>query len=136
MIRFSEIEKTRLAIEPYGWTAIRDLFNPRDAAILAETYPRDQFKTIEGHDKEKGYRYEARCLIGMGADRPSHPESLSPSWKQLAADLLSPDYRKVMSRLTGLNLQLAGLEVNVFHYEPGCWLGPHVDLKDKIVTHV
>jgi Rps23 Pro-64 3,4-dihydroxylase Tpa1-like proline 4-hydroxylase len=24
----------------------------------------------------------------------------------------------------------------VFHYGPGAWLGPHVDLADKIVTHV
>ena len=41
-----------------------------------------------------------------------------------------------MSALTGLDLSVAPLEVNVFHYPPGGSLGPHPDLGDKIVTHV
>jgi hypothetical protein len=28
------------------------------------------------------------------------------------------------------------MEVNLFHYGPGAWLGPHLDLKEKITTHV
>jgi Rps23 Pro-64 3,4-dihydroxylase Tpa1-like proline 4-hydroxylase len=28
------------------------------------------------------------------------------------------------------------MEINVVHYGPGAWLGPHVDLKEKVVTHV
>ncbi|MGH9761322.1 MAG: 2OG-Fe(II) oxygenase, partial [Blastocatellia bacterium] len=28
------------------------------------------------------------------------------------------------------------IEINVFHYGPGAWLGPHADLMDKLVTHV
>ena len=28
------------------------------------------------------------------------------------------------------------MEVNVFRYPPRAWLGPHVDLKDKLITHV
>ena len=28
------------------------------------------------------------------------------------------------------------MEVNIFHYSPGTWMRPHVDLKDKILTHV
>lgn len=41
-----------------------------------------------------------------------------------------------MSQLTGLDLTAAPLEVNVFHFGAGAWMGPHVDLNDKIVTHV
>ena len=41
-----------------------------------------------------------------------------------------------MTRLTGCDLATVPMEVNVFHYGPGAWLGPHVDLEDKIVTHV
>jgi len=28
------------------------------------------------------------------------------------------------------------MEAYVCHFGPGAWLGPHVDLKDKIMTHV
>jgi Rps23 Pro-64 3,4-dihydroxylase Tpa1-like proline 4-hydroxylase len=38
--------------------------------------------------------------------------------------------------LTGHDLSEAPIEVNVFHYGPGSWMGPHKDLEDKIVTHV
>jgi Rps23 Pro-64 3,4-dihydroxylase Tpa1-like proline 4-hydroxylase len=41
-----------------------------------------------------------------------------------------------MSALTGYDLTEAPLEVNVFHYGPGCSLGAHKDLPDKLVTHV
>jgi hypothetical protein len=136
MIRFSQIERTRLAASPFGWASLSELFSPSDATLLAATYPRDHFKTVRGNDKEKGYLYEARSLIAMNATVPSHASDVSPAWRQLAADLLSPEYRAVMSRLTGLDLGRTTLEVNVFHYGPGCWLGPHLDLKDKLVTHV
>src|SRR5947207_9282972 len=41
-----------------------------------------------------------------------------------------------MTRLTGRALMDAPMEAYVCHYGPGAWLGPHLDLKDKIVTHV
>src|SRR6185503_18190387 len=52
------------------------------------------------------------------------------------AALVSPGYRKVMSQLTGLGLESLPIEVNIFHYGKSAWLGPHVDLEDKLVTHV
>jgi SM-20-related protein len=41
-----------------------------------------------------------------------------------------------MTKLTGRDLTPVPTEVNVFHYTPGSWLGPHLDIKDKIATHV
>ena len=49
---------------------------------------------------------------------------------------LSADYRSAVSQLVGLDLTSASMEANIFHYGPGAWLGPHLDLRDKIVTHV
>ncbi len=72
----------------------------------------------------------------MGATTPSYAELLSPVWQKLAKDLLSPDYRQVMSRFTGVELAALPMEANLFHYGQSAWLGPHVDLEDKVVTHV
>lgn len=38
--------------------------------------------------------------------------------------------------MTGYDLTAAPIEVNVFHYGPGSSLGPHLDLPEKLVTHV
>lgn len=136
MINLERIAQHRLETVPYRWAAIDDLFSPEDAAALAASFPCDYFKLVSGYGGEKDYEYEARALIGMGADTISHTEELSDAWRGLAEDMLSPDYRAAVSRLTGCDLADALLEVNVFHYGPGASLGSHPDLSDKIVTHV
>ncbi|HEV8306653.1 MAG TPA: 2OG-Fe(II) oxygenase [Methylomirabilota bacterium] len=136
MIDLTQICRQTLSTQPYEWAFVGSLFAPQDAASLVASYPRDHFKTVKGYDREKGYEYEARALISMGGDSVSNADSLSPAWWQLANDLLSPAYRAAITRLTGRDLASLPMEVNVFHYGPGAWLGPHVDLKDKTVTHV
>lgn len=136
MINLERIAQHRLETDPYRWAAIDNLFSPEDSAALAASFPCDHFKLVAGYGGEKDYEYEARALIGMEADAVSYPEELSDAWRGLAEDMLSPDYRAAISRLTGCDLTDALLEVNVFHYGPGASLGPHPDLSDKIVTHV
>jgi Rps23 Pro-64 3,4-dihydroxylase Tpa1-like proline 4-hydroxylase len=136
MINFDCILTERLGTEPYRWAAIDGLFSPQDAAELAATFPRDHFKRLSHYGGDKDSEYSARALIGMGERSISREDRLSSSWRELANDFLSPAYRKAMSSLTGIDLSVTPLEVNVFHYAPGGLLGPHADLPDKIVTHV
>jgi Rps23 Pro-64 3,4-dihydroxylase Tpa1-like proline 4-hydroxylase len=136
MIELTQFKQQKLWSEPYRWALVDQLFSPEDARALVETFPRDHFKTVKGYDGEKGYEYEARSLIHMGAPRPTQAQSLSTAWRRLAEALLSPAYRDAMSQFTGVDLSTLPLEANAFHYGRSAWLGPHVDLEDKIVTHV
>jgi Polysaccharide pyruvyl transferase/2OG-Fe(II) oxygenase superfamily len=136
VIHFESIEQQKLATEPYAWAKMDGLFSPEHATDLAVTFPRDRFKLVQGYDGEKDYGYHVRELIGMGNDAISHAAGLSPAWSQLATDLLSSRYRGAIGRLTGIDASSLRMEANVFHYGPGAWLGPHVDLADKVVTHV
>jgi hypothetical protein len=136
IIRLKHIARGALTREPYEWAFVNGLFSRRARKALVRTYPHEHYKTVKGCDREKGYEYEARPLIHMNATSVSYRESLSECWQMLADDLLSPAYREAMSRLTGRDLLAAPMEAYVCHYGPGAWLGPHVDLKDKIVTHV
>jgi Rps23 Pro-64 3,4-dihydroxylase Tpa1-like proline 4-hydroxylase len=136
MIDLTQFKQQKLSSEPYRWALVDQLFSPADAKALVETFPRDHFKTVKGYDGEKGYEYQARSLVHMGADQPTQAQSLSVVWRRLAEELLSPAYRDAMSQFTGVDLSTLPLEANVFHYGRSAWLGPHVDLEDKIVTHV
>lgn len=136
MLRIESIEQKELETAPFEWKFIDGLFSAEDAAALARTYPHDEFKTVKGYDGEKGYEYMSRSLIHMGAGHPSHPDGSSAAWKEFAYDLLSPSYRAAMSKLTRRDLSQTLMEVNVIHYGPGAWLGPHLDLKEKLATHV
>jgi Rps23 Pro-64 3,4-dihydroxylase Tpa1-like proline 4-hydroxylase len=136
VVQFESIENQALTSEPYAWAEVDSLFSAEHATELAVTFPRDRFKRVQGYDGEKDYGYHVRELIGMGSNTVSHVAGLSPVWRQLATDLLSSRYRAAMSRLTGIDVSKLRMEINAFHYGPGAWLGPHVDLADKIVTHV
>lgn len=130
------IDAARPERRPYKWAPIDALYTPHEASALALAYPRDHFKVVRGYDGEKGYEYHARCLVGMGSNRPVHAEALSPAWFDLAVDLTTLAYRASISLLAGMDLGDNPIEINIFHYGPGAWLGPHVDLRDKIATHV
>jgi SM-20-related protein len=136
IIDLTQLARHTLETQPYTWAEISNLFSPQDAEALTDSFPLDHFKTVVGYDGEKDYQYEARSLLDMGADRISYPEELSEPWLRLAQDLLSPAYRAAMSSLTAYDLTAVPVEVNVFHYGPGSSLGPHLDLQDKLVTHV
>jgi SM-20-related protein len=136
MIDLARVSPQMLSVHPYKWAFIGGLFSPADAEALARTFPRDHFKTVEGYDGEKGYQYQARSLVGMGKEAVTRAQCLSPAWLSFAEELLSPAYRESMSQLTGLNLADLSMEANVFHYGRSAWLGPHVDLEDKVMTHV
>ena len=136
MIDLTRLNPEALSHQPYRWAFINRLFSPADGEALVNSYPNDRFKTVKGYDGEKGYEYEARSLIMMGASSPSHGERLSAAWRQMAGELLSTGYRSAMSQLTGLDLLDLPMEANVFHYGQRAWLGPHVDLEDKVVSHV
>lgn len=127
---------TQLATDPFEWARVDGLFAAADAARLAATFPNDGFEVIAGYGGEKDYEYRARALVAMGATAGSGTDRLDPVWQRLTTDLLSARYRAAVSLLSGCDLTDATLEVNVFHYQPGHALGPHVDLPDKIVTHV
>ncbi|WP_306601020.1 2OG-Fe(II) oxygenase [Geothrix sp. 21YS21S-2] len=136
MLNIPKISGHPLEEVPFSWAAIGPLFEPGDADALLASFPTDHFKDIAGYDGEKGYRYRARSLVHMGREGPSHAASLSPAWRGLAGDILSPAYRQAMMHLTGLDLRTAVMEANITDYGPGAWLGPHLDLPAKLVTHV
>lgn len=136
VLRIEAIESAAVAEQPYRWAFIDGIFSAEDAARLAREFPHDSFRKVAGNDGEKSYKYLSRSLVHMGAEVPTNAERLSPAWRALIADLLSDRYRDAISRATGLDLSEAPIEINAIHFGAGAWLGPHVDLKDKIATHI
>jgi SM-20-related protein len=136
VLDLQRIAQTKMETDPYRWAFIDQLFSADDARLLAASFPRDKFKKVAGFDGEKGYEYMSRSMIHMGAEIPSNPGGLSPAWRELADDLLSFAYRSALEQISGQDLASAQMEVNIVSYGPGAWLGPHLDLKEKMMTHV
>jgi len=121
--------------EPYQWAFINQLFSTEDAAQLAESFPRDKFKKVKGYDGEKGYEYLSRSLVHMGARMPSHPEGLSPAWQALRTTCYRTNTgRRWTNDWARFDLGTHGSQRGPLW--PGAFMGPHLDLKEKLVTHV
>jgi Rps23 Pro-64 3,4-dihydroxylase Tpa1-like proline 4-hydroxylase len=134
-LQLAALTQASLTRDPYPHAVVTGLFDPAHRHALAATFPTDHFRIVSG-GAEKRYRYDARPLVAFGRDEVLFPDDLSPEWRALGEALASPEYRKALGELTGLDLTDAAFEANVFHYGPRCLLDPHPDLPDKIVTHV
>ena len=82
MLNCHQLEENALNEEPFQWAFVDRLFTSADAAAIASSYPLDHFKSVRGNDGEKGYEYEVRSLIHMGAQSPTDDADLSPAWRQ------------------------------------------------------
>jgi lipopolysaccharide transport system ATP-binding protein len=136
ILNLDAIRQTRIYDTPYCWGQSSGLFAPDDAKRLAAEFPTQGFWTIAGVEPGRHYRYMARSLIAMGAERPGRSGTLSDAWLAFALDLLSPDYRQVVSDIVQMDLSDALLEANITQYGRGHSLSPHVDLKEKLVTQI
>lgn len=132
------LKKTSINEYPYKWAFINNLFTAQQLNSLSLSFPNDDenFKNVNGYDGEKGFIYKVRPLVHINNTEPYCSENLSEEWKNLSKVLISKEYRDVISNLTNINLSDSDIEINAFHYTPGSWMGPHLDIKEKIVTHV
>ncbi|WP_445261968.1 2OG-Fe(II) oxygenase [Pseudomonas sp. EA_65y_Pfl2_P74] len=57
-------------------------------------------------------------------------------WELFCAELMGVRYRTAVGELTGLDLRDCRLEINAWIYDAGCFLAPHTDKEDKILSHL
>ncbi|MFD5186168.1 2OG-Fe(II) oxygenase [Streptomyces sp. NPDC058372] len=110
-----------------GGTAARD---------IADTFPLDRTRLRESKPAaEKTYRMLS-CPLVDGGERLDAAHDLPVPWAQLVTQLLSPPFTKTLAQATGLSLNESSLEVRASAYADGCFLGPHTDRADKVLSVV
>ncbi|MER5717414.1 2OG-Fe(II) oxygenase [Streptomyces sp. NPDC002132] len=120
---------------PFRWYHVRDTFAPADAEALRETFPRDGFRMVARTGMDKSYAMYHRPLHSVG-DGEADLVGLAEPWRRFVAEVTGPAYRAAVAGLTDLPVEDAPVEVNVWRYGASCWLDPHVDKPEKLVTHV
>ncbi|MEU7935380.1 2OG-Fe(II) oxygenase [Micromonospora echinofusca] len=119
--------------EPFPWYQLNGTFGAPLADELEATFPADGFAAVSRPDGEKSYEMWVRQLC------PPVPEAttdLPPAWAALTRYVTSPTFAAAVGELTGLPVADAAVEVNLWRYTAGCWLAPHLDKPEKIVTVV
>ncbi|MEU6298715.1 2OG-Fe(II) oxygenase [Streptomyces erythrochromogenes] len=120
---------------PFRWHHVLDTFAPADLDALRATFPQDGFQMVTRTNRDKSYAMYHRPLHPLGDTQPDATELAAP-WRRFVEEVTGPAYRAAVAGLTGLPVQDAPVEVNVWRYGANCWLDPHVDKPEKLVTHV
>ena len=136
MIDFGALASTPLQQSPYEWALTEQALDPARASALIDTFPTRDFWQIAGHDGEKSYTYDARPLVIAGADRGPRLSPLPDAWQEAVDDLLSPRYREAFGQALGRSLDGAVMEANVWRWPNAAHLGPHLDMRQKLATHI
>ena len=136
MIDFEALAATPLRQVPYEWALTEHALDAGRAGALIDTFPTQDFWQIAGHDGEKSYTYDARPLVILGADRAPNLAPLSNAWQEAVDDLLSPRYREALGEALGTSLDGALMEANVWRWPNAAHLGPHLDMRQKLATHI
>lgn len=128
MIDAAAIRAGRMRSDPFRWTTLGSVVPGDAAADLARTFPADGFVESARDGETKSYQLAARPIASQA--------TLPEPWSLLVQGLRSDDYRVALEQLSGVSLAGVEPELTLWRYGPGCWLSPHVDKPDKILTHL
>jgi hypothetical protein len=122
-----------LAVTPWRWAEINPSFRDSTDELVA-TFPSTGFTFTARSGDDKTYAMSARPAVTDG--RVLDGRDLSPQWRTFLEEVTGPGYRSAVQELTGVDLSAAALDVTFWRYDPGCWLSPHPDKDDKLVSQV
>ena len=102
-------------------------------AELCASFPTAGFIRSQRVSADKSYELSCRPLVTA---RGRTTLDLASCWQSLVEELCDPGYRDTVGRAFGLDLGDATMEITCWRYDPGCFLGPHLDKPEKIVTQI
>jgi hypothetical protein len=136
MLDLERIRRATLVREPFDWAAIHGVIDTSDIRALDECAPTGEVAEVAGASDEKPYRMFVRPLVRLGKRRVDRPEMLAPAWIQLCAEFLDTKYSHALSDFVGIDLSGCATEVSFWVYDRNCFLAPHTDKPDKVLTHL
>jgi hypothetical protein len=126
---------SRMRTQPWRWALVERAFREGLGDLVAE-FPTGGFTLFSRTDDEKPYQMAARPLIKRGARVVEGLGDLPPVWAKLAGEIQDPAYVAALGTLCGRDLEGLELEATLWRYDAGCWLAPHPDKPEKVVSQV
>ncbi|MFF2963880.1 2OG-Fe(II) oxygenase [Streptomyces sp. NPDC057963] len=135
MLNLAAFESATLRTLPYVWGDVGQVFTTEEAAReVAASFPIGQTRRRESKPAaEKAYRMLS-CPLVEGGERLDAVHRLDARWQDLVSELLSPSFTGALATATELPLTETSLEVRASAYSTGCFLGPHTDRSDKMLS--
>lgn len=137
MLNLAAFRRADMRQQPYRWGTATGVFASRPGALaVADGFPTDHLRLRESSpESDKTYRMLSAPLVEHGS-RLSIMDQLSGVWRALIDQLLSPGFTGALAATAGVRLDPATVEVRAAGYADGCFLSPHTDRADKVLSLV
>ena len=136
IINLEQIKKAKLNQHPYTYGKIPSVFYEGKYQQLCVEYPTEDFVHCQTLNQEKTYSMYMKQLFNNSYDVPLNSQDLSDNWQNMLKDLLSENYIKTLSQHVKQDLRKCRIEINCWQYLNGCWLSPHTDKIEKVVSQL
>jgi len=133
MFNYDSFSESLLRTNPFKWAHLRDVLPSAVALELAREFPSDSLSLSESAHSH--YMLWDRTVIDAGSLICEGPP-LPRVWDELLREILSDTYRDAVESLTGTSVRGCALKVRLCRYAAGCWMLPHTDKQDRVVTQV
>lgn len=135
MLNLKAFENAEMREAPFRWGTVAPGFDSTHTALaVVRDFPSEYLRLREaGPTSEKAYRMLSAPLVEQSRILPL-VHRLAPVWRQLIEELLTPRFTASVCHAAGMRLPAASLEIRASSYADGCFLGPHTDRPDKLLS--
>ncbi len=143
-LKLRTLSSAQMSDDPCPWASYEGVFQPH---VLSADFPSHHFachsqrrllEALGRRHSDAWYQHnvETRALLELGSEEPFEPDSLDDVWLDVAADLLSPEYRDCLSDVAGFDVRRLEMQAHFWRFGEGAFFQPHVDKPHKMVTHL
>ena len=138
MIDYAKLATASVCRDPYPFMVTPDLLAAADAETLAREFPTRGFRLDQRSalDAEKRYRSFNLNVVVDGARDEAAWRSLSGGWRDFVAEMCTARYQERLGARMGVDVRNCVAELRRCRYEAGCWIAPHTDRADKLLTQI
>ncbi len=135
LLDLTALRAVPLRSAPWRWGMVPTVFRHGLDALVAG-FPTTGFTLFQRTDGAKPYLMSGRPLIRRGEHDVACDDGLAPVWTRLGAELCAPGYVRALGAVCGRDLGGLVMEATFWRYDAGCWLAPHPDKPEKVVSQV
>ncbi len=120
----------------FKYGIIQNIICPSFRSTLINTFPSGNFEEVHKELSNKQYKMYHRALVDENTAHMPCLSNLNPVWQKLYQDIRSDRYCQLLQDLLNINIANAQISASFWKYNATCFLSPHTDKPEKIVTHL
>lgn len=129
VLKLRQFNNSKFNVAPWQWGVVNELISKEDAVKIRHEIDQFDFERVEADRRDKSY-----CMELFETDRITH--TTATTLQNLMKDLNSAEYISTLEEYVQADLSSKEYTTNIWKYSTKDFLSPHLDKKEKYLTHL